>query len=98
MRLRLHDGPKPEGSLWPALLVGVFMSFGGILFGYDTASISGIIAMNDWNKEMATHRNAEGEPFVTTSQYSLVVSILSVGTCLGERVLKSSVLAHCTNN
>ncbi len=68
----------------PAILVGLFVSIGGILFGYDTASISGIIAMKGWIKVMATHVNANGEPFVTTEQTSLIVSILSAGTFVGQ--------------
>ena len=68
----------------PAILVGLFVSVGGVLFGYDTASISGIIAMKGWIKVMATNTNANGEPYVTTEQTSLIVSILSAGTFFGN--------------
>lgn len=30
---------------WPAIAVGLFVAFGGVLFGYDTSTISGILAM-----------------------------------------------------
>ena len=33
------------GSAAPAIIVGLFVSFGGVLFGYDTGTISGILAM-----------------------------------------------------
>lgn len=36
---------KPEGeagAAWPSILIGLFVSFGGILYGYDTGLISGI--------------------------------------------------------
>jgi SP family sugar:H+ symporter-like MFS transporter len=39
---------KPEGvpgKSWPAILIGLFVAFGGVLFGYDTGTISGILAM-----------------------------------------------------
>lgn len=39
---------KPEGvpgKSWPAIMIGMFVAFGGVLFGYDTGTISGIIAM-----------------------------------------------------
>ncbi|KAF2494113.1 putative hexose transporter [Lophium mytilinum] len=74
---------RPDGSLWPAILVGIFASIGGILFGYDTASISGILTMNYWVDTMATTTDASGNPVITTTQTSLVVSILSVGTFVG---------------
>lgn len=69
-----------------------FAAFGGILFGYDTGTISGIIAMPDWLKLF-------GEPcpsdiidtttctdgfYLVSSRQSLVVSILSAGTFFGE--------------
>lgn len=73
-----------QGSKKPAILVGGFAAIGGILFGYDTASISGIIAMEAWVRAMATHTDADGAPVVTTGEISLVVSILSAGTFLGK--------------
>ena len=39
---------KPEGvpgRSWPAIVIGMFVAFGGVLFGYDTGTISGILAM-----------------------------------------------------
>jgi len=81
--LRRKDAPKLPGSKRPAILVGAFAAIGGILFGYDTASISGVVAMDAWIKTMATHTDANGDPVVTTGEISLVVSILSAGTFLG---------------
>lgn len=74
---------RPPGSRWPAIFIGVFASIGGVLFGYDTASISGILTMPYWIEAMATNTDENGEPFVTTTQTSLVVSLLSVGTFIG---------------
>jgi hypothetical protein len=36
---------EAEGSAIPAILMGGFVGFGGILFGYDTGTIGGILAM-----------------------------------------------------
>ncbi|KAF8518002.1 MFS monosaccharide transporter [Hysterangium stoloniferum] len=72
------DAPK---SKWAGIFMTAFAAFGGILFGYDTGTIGGIIAMNDWlcTFGQGTTPNCT----ITTSQKSLVVSILSVGTVFG---------------
>ena len=77
---------KPEdvpGKAWPAILIGLFVAFGGVLFGYDTGTISGILAMPYWLQGFATQLDAEGKPELTASQDSLIVSILSAGTFFG---------------
>ncbi|KAH7122635.1 high affinity glucose transporter RGT2 [Dendryphion nanum] len=73
---------KPDdvpGKSWPAIAIGLFVAFGGVLFGYDTGTISGILAMPYWLKSFST--NAEGT--ITASEDSLIVSILSAGTFFG---------------
>ncbi|KAH9856832.1 AmMst-1 [Lenzites betulinus] len=61
-----------------------FAAFGGILFGYDTGTIAGIIQMNDWIKTFGRPDSSSSTGFsVSTSRESLVVSILSAGTFFG---------------
>ncbi|KAL8742005.1 MAG: hypothetical protein Q9184_008316, partial [Pyrenodesmia sp. 2 TL-2023] len=79
---------KPEhvaGSATPAILIGLFVAFGGVLFGYDTGTIGGILAMPYWRNEFSTgYKNLEdGLPDVTPSQSSEIVSLLSAGTFFG---------------
>ncbi|KAL6232696.1 hypothetical protein BDW75DRAFT_232589 [Aspergillus navahoensis] len=78
---------KPEGTAgkaWPAILISGFVAFGGILFGYDTGTISGILAMPYWARTFSTgHRDSTGQLNVTSSQSSAIVSILSAGTFFG---------------
>ncbi|KAL8983095.1 MAG: hypothetical protein Q9177_005077 [Variospora cf. flavescens] len=79
---------KPEnvaGSAAPAILVGLFVAFGGILFGYDTGTIGGILAMPYWRTLFSTgYINLEdGELDVSPSQSSQIVSLLSAGTFFG---------------
>ncbi|KAF2095166.1 general substrate transporter [Rhizodiscina lignyota] len=72
---------KPEGETgksWPAIAIGLFVAFGGVLFGYDTGTISGILAMPYWLKLFTDDGAA-----LTASQDSLIVSILSAGTFFG---------------
>ncbi|KAG5935609.1 hypothetical protein E4U59_005516 [Claviceps monticola] len=82
--LTLSKPPTEAGKSWPGILVGFFVAFGGVLYGYDTGTISGILAMPYWQDTFSTgYRNPEGHLDVNTSQESIIVSILSAGTFLG---------------
>ncbi|KAH9873594.1 hypothetical protein IAQ61_004218 [Plenodomus lingam] len=84
MGLMLNKPEGVAGSIVPAIIVGLFVAFGGVLFGYDTGTISGILGMKHWKELFSTgYRNADGEPDVDASQTSLIVSILSAGTFFG---------------
>ncbi|KAH8902351.1 major facilitator superfamily transporter monosaccharide [Coniochaeta sp. PMI_546] len=78
---------KPEeeaGAAWPAICIGAFVAFGGVLFGYDTGTISGILAMDYWMNLFSTgYVNNKGHLDITPAQSSAVVSILSAGTFFG---------------
>lgn len=79
---------KPEGtagSAWPAICVGLFVAFGGVLFGYDTGTIGGILGMKYWRNQFSTGyiNLKDNERDVTSSQTSEIVSILSAGTFFG---------------
>ncbi|KAF8582738.1 MFS monosaccharide transporter [Ramaria rubella] len=105
---KMAGGPTARGSdvgkniqtrsKWSGIFMTAFAAFGGILFGYDTGVISGIIAMNDW---LCTFGSAVSNPSpgtpacaISTSQKALVVSILSVGTVFGA--LASAPIADRT--
>ncbi|KAK0386652.1 hypothetical protein NLU13_6487 [Sarocladium strictum] len=70
----VKPGDEP-GKAWPAIAMGFFVAFGGVLFGYDTAY---------WQRLFSTgYIDPEGKPNITTAQESAIVSILSAGTFFG---------------
>ncbi|KAF2995439.1 Plasma membrane low glucose sensor [Neopestalotiopsis sp. 37M] len=84
--------PGEEGKAWPAICIGMFVAFGGVLFGYDTGTIGGILAMPYWQDLFSTgYRNSSGHLDVSPDQSSAIVSILSAGTFFGA--LGSPLLA-----
>ena len=77
--------PRDEaGSATTAIFIGLFVAFGGILFGYDTGTIGGILAMKFWLREFSTGYTEKGQPAITSSETALIVSILSAGTFIGS--------------
>ena len=50
---------------------------------YDTGTIGGILAMDYWVNEFAENWHEDGKPYISASQKSLIVSILSAGTFFG---------------
>ncbi|KAL7422311.1 Plasma membrane low glucose sensor [Cryptotrichosporon argae] len=83
-------GGIESGSKVIGFIIAVFAAFGGVLFGYDTGTISGLIAMDDWLNTFGTYDSTgtySGDSslgyYLKTNNKSLVVSILSVGTFFG---------------
>jgi len=70
------------GSGFIVYFLTAFAAFAGFLFGYDTGTINGIQTMPAWLDTFGT-LNAAGERVLTTSNQSLVVSILSAGNFVG---------------
>lgn len=73
---------RGEGSVGMGIFVGLTAAFGGVLFGYDTGTISGIMAMDYVLARFPKHFKGEGK--FSSGESSLIVSILSVGTFCGS--------------
>lgn len=79
---------KPDnvaGSSAPAIMVGLFVATGGLLFGYDTGTINGILAMTAFRNQFSTGYidPKDNMPNVSPAQSSVIVAILSAGTFFG---------------
>ncbi|KAF5020893.1 hypothetical protein F66182_7045 [Fusarium sp. NRRL 66182] len=88
---------KPDnvaGSSAPAIMVGLFVASGGLLFGYDTGkltihrfrAINGILAMTEFKEQFGKNTNCvddTGAVDICTKDSSIIVAILSAGTALG---------------
>ncbi|KAJ5215426.1 Major facilitator-type transporter ecdD [Penicillium cinerascens] len=74
---------------WRAYMICGFASFGGILFGYDSGYISGVLGMRYVKKHFgnAVSTSEDETGFVIpASRKSLVTSILSAGTFIGALI------------
>ncbi|OAA62277.1 high affinity glucose transporter RGT2 [Cordyceps fumosorosea ARSEF 2679] len=104
--MRWHKPDNVAGSSAPAIMVGLFVASGGLLFGYDTGAINGILAMDQFKNQFATNCSDPGaNTNLCPKDASIIVSILSVGTTVGALIAapfgdllgrrKSLVLAIC---
>lgn len=74
----INFGEKKAGSTNMGIAVGLFAAFAGVLFGYDTGTISGVLAMQHVKD---TFPSTPGS--FSSSELLLIISILSVGTFFG---------------
>lgn len=80
---------KPDnvaGSSAPAIMIGIFVASGGLLFGYDTGTINGILAMTAFKEQFSTGYSRNGSPSISPSETAIIVAILSAGTVVGALI------------
>ncbi|RDI83491.1 hypothetical protein Vi05172_g6733 [Venturia inaequalis] len=67
------------------LLMGMIVSIGGLIFGYDTGQISGFLEMPNFLNTFAdTTKN--GQPAFSNSRSGTIVGLLSIGTLIGALI------------
>ncbi|KAH8813205.1 MFS sugar transporter-like protein [Xylogone sp. PMI_703] len=83
-----HKPDNVAGSSAPAIMVGLFVATGGLLFGYDTGTISGILAMNAFREQFSSGYidPADHQKNLSPAESSQVVAILSAGTFFGALI------------
>ncbi|KAK2777821.1 hexose transporter hxt1 [Emmonsiellopsis sp. PD_33] len=70
---------------WRSFIMGVFVSMGGFIFGYDTGQISGVLEMKDFLRRFG-EPDASGTYRFSHVRSGLIVGLLSVGTLIGALV------------
>lgn len=78
------DTPIPRITL-RSLTMALFVSMGGLLFGYDTGQISGFQEMTNYLQRYGTE-TASGEYAFSDTRAGLIVALLSIGTLIGALV------------
>ncbi|OAL36782.1 hypothetical protein AYO20_03837 [Fonsecaea nubica] len=70
---------------WASLWMGILISMGGFIFGYDTGQISGFLAMPDFLERFGL-RHSDGTYYFSNVRSGLIVAMLSIGTLIGALV------------
>ncbi|KAJ5553836.1 hypothetical protein N7513_003795 [Penicillium frequentans] len=78
------DTPIPLFTV-RSFIMGIFVSMGGFLFGYDTGQISGFLEMKDFLRRYG-EPSGDGTYHFTNVRSGLIVALLSIGTLIGALV------------
>ena len=79
------DTPIPLFTL-RSFIMGIFVSMGGFLFGYDTGQISGFLGMKNFLERFG-ERNSDGTYFFSNVRSGLIVALVSGHTRFNASLL-----------
>ncbi|ODM21282.1 hypothetical protein SI65_04335 [Aspergillus cristatus] len=80
-----HDYSPLPRITWRSSLMGVLISMGGLIFGYDTGQISGFLEMPDFLNRFG-QRKGNGTQYFSNVRAGLIVGLLSIGTLMGALI------------
>lgn len=69
------DESRVPWVTWRSVLLGAFVSIGGVIFGYDTGQISGFLEMNNFKQNFAQLK--DGKYKFSNVRSGLIVSMVS---------------------
>ncbi|KAF9040293.1 general substrate transporter [Hymenopellis radicata] len=79
---QIASAPRALPTNRRAIILAIFVAFGGFLFGYDIGVISGCLIMPDFIRRFGELEN--GEYVLTSHRQSIITSLLSAGGALGQ--------------
>lgn len=62
---------------WRSAVMGIFVSMGGFLFGYDTGQISGILEMEDFKRRFGEPKDSKDYMF-SNVRAGLIVALVRI--------------------
>jgi SP family sugar:H+ symporter-like MFS transporter len=78
------NSPIPRVTIH-SFIMGVFVSMGGFIFGYDTGQISGFLGMAEFQQRFGQH-HSDGTFYFSNVRSGLIVALLSIGTLMGALI------------
>ena len=82
--MQLIDGPLHYYN-FRVISMGIIVSLGGLIFGYDTGQISGFLEMQDFLQRFGDE-DQNGTPAFSDTRSGTIVALLSIGTFIGVLV------------
>ncbi len=77
-------------TTWKTYVICCFTGVGGVLFGYDSGYINGVLGMNEFKKDFGRAGSTDPESYMgwlyESWEKSLITAILSAGTFLGALI------------
>ena len=82
-----YDNSKVPLLTIHSFIMGVFVSMGGFIFGYDTGQISGFLGMKEFQERFGQRNgNGDGGYHFSNVRSGLIVALLSIGTLMGALI------------